>query len=139
MERSIVWRELYRTNDPALAHTVATCIEGMEFDVRVRDALGRVIDGTREQESDATTPAAADLRQASLKPPFAIDVDENEWDELREVLQELIAEQTEFDRKLEVARLRSARVAQLIILSVMTVAAAIAGASALKQCEADRP
>jgi hypothetical protein len=132
MERSVNWRELYRTNDPALAHTVATCIEGMEFDVRVRDAIGCVIDGSDEEGGSANP-------HAPFKPPFAIDVRSEDWAGLRGVLDELIAEQVEFDSKLEVDRQRAARVAQLLILSAVTLLAAFAGASALKQCEVERP
>jgi hypothetical protein len=55
------------------------------------------------------------------------------------VLDELIAEQVEFDSQLEAARQRSSRVAQLLILSAVTLIASFVGASALKQCEAERP
>ncbi len=137
MKRSIVWRELYRTNDPSLAHMLATCIEGMEFDVRVHDALGRVLDGTQERATgefvDPSQP------RPLFKRPFVIDVREEDWAALRDVLTELIAEQTEFDEKLEAQRQRAARVMQVLLLSLVTLAASFVGGAALKQCEAPRP
>jgi len=129
MERNVQWRELYRTNDPALAHTLATCIEGMEFDVRVRDTIGRLL-GECHDETKA---------RMAFKPPFVIDVHEEDWPALRDVLTELIEEQSEFDDKLEAQQQRSTRVAQLLVLSAVTLLASFVGASMLKQCEVDRP
>jgi hypothetical protein len=123
------WRELYRTSELSLAHTIATCIEGMEFEVRLRDALGREV-------SDVVDEGSA-KSQASIRPPFVIHVREQDWAALREVLDDLIAEQEEFDDKLAAAARRSTRVARVVILSAIALAASFAGAASLKQCHAD--
>jgi len=124
------WRELYRTSDASMAQTVATCIEGMEFEVRLRDALGREIDTPNDDGSEA---------HEQHTPPFVIEVHASDWPALRDVLNDLIAEQREFDAKLEADRRRSMRVAQLLILSTAALLASVVGATALKQCEASKP
>lgn len=121
------WRELYRTNDLSLAHTIATCIEGMEFDVRLRDSLGRVID------------ASEDSAGAKLQAPYGIDVPQDQWSALREIVNELIQEQMEFDTKVAADRARATRVAQILALSAVALVASFVGVTALKQCEAERP
>jgi len=121
------WRELYRTNDLSLARTIATCIEGMEFDVRLRDMHGSAVD------------ESAQAPDASFKPPFAVDVANEHWASLREIVNDLIEEQTEFDSKIAADRQRATRVAQVIALSAAALLASFVGVTALKQCEAERP
>ena len=79
------WRELCRFNDPLLARAVATALEAMEFDVLFRAGEDpRGIDG-------APRPGRA---------PYVVQVVASDWCDLADVLQEIIDEQQEFDRRL---------------------------------------
>jgi hypothetical protein len=71
------WVELARFEDRPLASIVATTIEAMEFDVRLRD--GDVPGG---------------------EGAWIVDVDVTDQEALAEVLQEIIDEQVEFDRRI---------------------------------------
>ncbi len=77
------WRELCRFEDLGLARAVATSIAAMEFDVRM-SARGPVTD-------DDAHPG---------RPPYVIQVEHGVWDELADVLDEIVEEQQEFDRLL---------------------------------------
>ena len=77
------WRELCRFDDPLLARAVATSIEAMEFDVLLRAA---------------DSPPGGDEASSSGRPPYVVQVVASEWGDLADVLEEIIAEQQEFDR-----------------------------------------
>lgn len=79
------WRELHRTRDFREAATIATCLAAMEFDATLVDGLGREV-----------SPEIVD----DLKEPFCVRVPVEDAVLLHEVLEEIIAEQTQFDRLL---------------------------------------
>ena len=81
MSRDLKWRELYRSDDGDQASMIATCLEAMEFEVRV--------------SSDGAT--VSDRHLPPRKAVYRVDVPTGNWDELREVLEEIISEQTRFD------------------------------------------
>ncbi len=80
------WRELTRCDSLAEAHTIATSIEAMEYDVRLRTAF-----------SDEPIDIAAMSNDPDASGPFVIDARGADWADLAGVLQEIIAEQFEFD------------------------------------------
>ncbi|MHC4427091.1 MAG: hypothetical protein ACYS0D_00605 [Planctomycetota bacterium] len=98
------WRELCRFDDPLLAHAVATSIEAMEFDVLLRAAGG---------------PTGAEQAAYHGQPPYVVQVVASDWGDLAEVLQEIIAEQQEFDRMLLQRRVtcRHSRIVTVIALT----------------------
>lgn len=79
------WRELHRTSDARDALRVLTCIAAIEFDVRCVDGLGEVVD----------------LSDAAGGGLWIIQVRAEDHPELMEVLDEIIAEQDEFDAALD--------------------------------------
>jgi hypothetical protein len=76
------WRELCRFDDPMLARAVATALEAMEFDVHLRGA---------------GHPPGAEETADFGRPPYVVQVVASEWADLTDVLEEIIAEQQEFD------------------------------------------
>jgi hypothetical protein len=98
------WRELCRFDDPLLAHAVATSIEAMEFDVLLRAAGGPA------GPQDAAHPG---------QPPYVVRVVASEWGDLAGVIDQIIAEQQEFDRMLLQRRVvcRHSRVVTVIALT----------------------
>ena len=101
------WRELCRIEDPVLARAVATSIAAMEFDVRLAAAGG--MEGVADDET------------GSGRPPYVVEVDRAEWQELADVLDEIIQEQRDFDRLLA-ERCHVGRHARLV--TVITLAGA---------------
>src|SRR2546426_4000189 len=90
MVRSIArddWRELYRCNDLLAARAVTTSIAAMEFDVRLR---GR--DDPHALDHD---PLA--FRPCDFPGPYIIEVPQQHWGDLAQVLDQIIDEQAEFD------------------------------------------
>ncbi len=90
------WRELCRIGDPVLARAVATSIAAMEFDVRLH----------------APASGAAHV----------IEVSSRHYDDLDDVLEEIISEQAEFDRRL--AERREAHQPRLIVVVIALTGAA---------------
>ena len=76
------WRELTRCDSLAEAHLIATSIEAMEFEVRLRSA-------------------SADEPLAAAAGPFVVEARAEDRDDLAGVLEEILAEQGEFDERLE--------------------------------------
>lgn len=113
-DTATVWRELMRCDDPRLAQIVTITIASMEFDVRCI-----------EFELDE-----AALRRLPRPQPYVIEVLEDNWHELVSVLNELIAEQLEFDAYLDQRDRSISRNQQrlLIALAVIVGALAVTGA-----------
>ena len=72
-----------------MARAVATSIAAMEFDVHLSATGGGAFDG------EASPPG---------RPPYVVEVDPAHWGDLADVLSEIIEEQLEFDRRLEIHR-----------------------------------
>lgn len=98
------WRELCRFDDLPLARAVATSLEAMEFDVLLRAADG-------PPEGDPAPPHG--------RPPYVVQVVASDWGDLADVLQEIIAEQREFDRMIirQRAASRHSRIVTVIFLA----------------------
>lgn len=79
------WRELLRCDHLAQAHVLATTIESMEFDVRLR----HVATGRRVQ-LDAGPPEPA-------PGPYLLEVRAEEWSDLVDVVDQIVEEQGDFD------------------------------------------
>ncbi len=99
------WCELCRFEDLLLARAVATSIAAMEFDVRL-NALG----------------GATDDDAHSGRPPYVILVGRGARNELADVLDEIIDEQQEFDRRLAEPR-TAGRHARMVTVITLTGAA----------------
>ena len=89
------WRELIRCDSLAEANVIATSIEAMEFEI-----------GLRSSYSDEPLDAAAieDLQargDADVGGPFVIEARAEDYDDLAGVVEEIRAEQGEFDERLE--------------------------------------
>ncbi len=105
---SASWRELCRFEDAQLAGAVTTSIASMEFDVRL-------IAAEHHYKPDDDDRLSARLG----RPPYIIEVNNRNWSELDGVLTEIIDEQVEFDRTLEVNRATRGRV-QLVVIVTLT-------------------
>ena len=103
--RADSWRELYRCDDLLRARAVATCIASMEFDVRL-EACHRP---TRDSRNCVACDDAACDDQ--FPGPFVIEVPDDHYLDLAEVLAEIIDEQAKFDDQLERRRSHHQRVA----------------------------
>ena len=94
------WRELFRTNDAGEALSILTSIAAMEFDARCAGACHAVAG------ADAgTDDADPDLGE----PPYVVEVREEDWPDLREVLNSLREEQEEFEGEYNARQTRKRR------------------------------
>jgi hypothetical protein len=82
------WRELYRCDDLLQARAVATSVAAMEFEVRL---TGLDSDHDQPDEADSDFPG-----------PYLIEVPDQHWPVLADVLDEIIDEQREFDEALQI-------------------------------------
>ena len=98
------WRELCRFDELPLARAVATSLEAMEFDVLLRAA---------------DSPPEGDQAPPYGRPPYVVQVVASEWGDLADVLEEIIAEQREFDRMVNRHRAasRQSRIVTVIVLA----------------------
>ncbi len=106
------WRDLFRCDGLPQARAVATSIEAMEYDVRVIDvATGRPV----------TDAAGADPGGG-----FVVQTRPEEAVELHEVLDQIIAEQVDFDDYLDrrdEVRLSRQRVFLGVLITIVSVLA----------------
>ena len=107
------WRELCRFEDPQLARSVATSIASMEYEVRLPGN-----DRLSQQSCDEPTDFGA--------PPFIVQVDDNDWAALKDVLEEIVDEQREFDRLFETHHVKYRRRRIVIILTLTGVVEVLA-------------
>jgi len=101
------WRELCRFDDLLSARAVATSIAAMEFDVRLCAA-----DAPAE-------PPPEHAHDHPGRPPFVVEVRSRHWHDLADVIDEIIAEQREFDLALE-SRRGAGRPARLVAVIALT-------------------
>jgi hypothetical protein len=141
LDRAQTWRELYRCDDLRQARAVATTIAAMEFDVRLcsrspadiddgADSCGQspgmampglsAMDPVHGGACNRITVLARD-EDDELPGPYAIEVRDDTWPQLADVLFEIIAEQQEFDQMLEWRRQRN-HVRLVLVLSATTAA-----------------
>jgi hypothetical protein len=111
MRASESWRELYRVEDASLVDAVATSIQAIGFDARIVSPRGR------GGHFDRDRPAP---------PPYVVQVPDECWDDLRDVLDMIVAEQLEFDVMLEHRDLRRGRVERRCMLVLVVVVGAFA-------------
>ena len=108
MSDPLSWRVLYAGEGLARARAIATVIEAMEFEVRLCDVA-----------TDLPVEALeADLDKDGV---YRIEARGEDWSDLAEVLEQIIAEQSDFDALLE-RRDRSVLSAQRVVLGVVVVA-----------------
>lgn len=108
------WRELYRCDDLVQARAVATSIAAMEFDVRLHAPLAKSVDDEPGE----------DVVEFNCPGPYVIEVPEEHWPDLAEVLRDIIAEQAEFDERIELRRYRHQR-KLVVVLAVAGIADAL--------------
>ncbi|MHC5022444.1 MAG: hypothetical protein ACYTGG_00840 [Planctomycetota bacterium] len=109
------WRDLYRCECPVRARAVATSIASMQFDVRLLGDDGRDInDGWPENVT------------------FIVRVPESDWDQLAAVLDEIIAEQEDFDDFLRDRDDRVGRAQRRFIVAMVILLAALAAGGAIE-------
>ena len=84
MPETTPWRELHRTSDSQELLAIVTSIAAMEFETRCVDCAGR--------------PVA--LSELDGPGPYIVQVPADDHAELLDVLDEIIAEQDEFDADL---------------------------------------
>ncbi len=104
------WCELCRFDDLVLARAVATSIASMEFDVRLCPI------GCTTRPDDEPNHG---------RPPYVVQVDNADVRDLADVLDEIIDEQREFDRRLN-DRGRSVRPMRIMTVITLTGAAELA-------------
>jgi hypothetical protein len=105
------WRELARFNDLHQARAIATSVASMEFESRLIDARGNDICVEYELTYDG---------------PFAVQVPAGHWAELRDVIDELIAEQMEFDVRLAAFHDRRCHRQQVLLAFMVALVAVLA-------------
>lgn len=115
-DTATAWRELMRCDDSRLANIVAITIASMEFDVRCT-----------EFELDA-----AAMRRLPKPQPYVIEVLERDWHDLIGVLNELIAEQLEFDAYLDSRDRSIGRNHRRLLIALAVVVGALAAAGAVE-------
>lgn len=98
------WRVLLNATEKTRALRLQTCLLAMEFDVRLADASGR----WTSEESDEEDGHAADAHPGD-DARLQVLVRVEDWENLRGVMDEILAEQDEFDRRLELRRRRIVR------------------------------
>lgn len=108
------WRELYRCDDLVQARAVATSIAAMEFDVRLHAPQAKSVDDEPGE----------DVVEFNCPGPYVIEVPEEHWPDLAEVLRDIIAEQAEFDERIELRRYRHQR-KLVVVLAVAGIADAL--------------
>lgn len=98
-----IWRELYRTDDVSDALTVVTTIAAMEFDVRWRST-----EPEADREGNETRPDLGHQRYPRCLrgcltdieiglPPYIIEAPADDLRDLRDVIDDIQAEQWEFE------------------------------------------
>ncbi len=115
MKSTSTWRELMRCDDKRLAQIVTVTIASMEFDVRC---------------THIDDPFAE--RRLPLSAPFSIEVREDDWQDLTDVLHDLIAEQLEFDAYVERRDAGVGRRQRQFLLILVGVVAALAATGAIE-------
>jgi hypothetical protein len=114
MVAAIAWQELCRFDDLLLARAVATSIAAMEFDVCLACGVDRDAGAADIAEAES---AAGDVSADS--PPYVVLVCPSDWHEIAGVLDEIIDEQEDFDRRLA-ERFETSRHARIV--AVLTLA-----------------
>ena len=107
------WQELLRCEGLDQAHAIATSIEAMEYDVRVIDLVtGRPVSG------DAT-----DVDPAGR---FVIETRPEDEAELSEVLDQIVAEQDDFDDYLDRRDNKTLSVRRVLLGTLIAIVAVLA-------------
>lgn len=114
MQTTCEWRELYRSVDHQMARNLATCIEAMEFRARVVTSGG--FDPATFPHDDST--------------PLLVQVTTADWPALFDVLDELVAEQLEFDAFIESWDERTRRNERRLLIVLIIVVGALAAIGA---------
>jgi hypothetical protein len=102
------WRAIYRSSDPDRVRKLITSLAAMEFDVRCSNGAGSPLQSQDEQFGP---------------PPYVVEVPQEHWPELAEVVDEIISEQDEFDAMLDAREHMSHRKRRMLILLIIIVAA----------------
>lgn len=106
------WRELFRSDDLTLTQSVLVSVLSMEFEARLR-ALGTppraTVGGARSNDDDESVGSA----------PFVIEVRDQDWYELAEVLDQIVDEQESFDRDVEHRQRERMLVGAVFLLAVV--------------------
>ena len=110
------WRALFASDDPAEARVVATCVAAMEFDVRMtpHDTIGEGLD-----DGDGGTEG------------IVVEVPANDWAVLAEVLDDILAEQAQFDAFLVETHGRSTRAQRRLLITMIVIVGALAVVGAI--------
>lgn len=105
MSDSPSWRVLYAGEGLAKARVIATAIEAMEFEVRLCDVA-------------TDLPVEAMDENLDDDGVYRIEARGDDWSDLADVLEQIIAEQSDFDALLE-RRDRSVLSVQRVFLGVV--------------------
>ena len=109
------WRELWLSDDLVEACAVSTTILAMEYEARLVDRDGRGV-GPGSDSSG----------------PFRVYVREADWPQLSEVVEEIVAEQAEFDQYLEGWRSLASRLHRALLLALIVIVAVLAIVGAIE-------
>lgn len=92
------WRELFRSNDLAPARSVLVSIASMEFEVRLRS-----LDASRRTTAPVENASSAPANEfdADDRGPFIVEVQDRDWAELADVIDQIVDEQEAFDEELD--------------------------------------
>jgi len=101
-----------RTDDLSQAMMVTTTIAAMQFDVQLLQRSGAPMRNTDD-------PAA-------FRGPFTVSVRPDDWPDLRDVLDEIIREQAEFDSRLAARGHRTLRLSRVILFAAILLVALLA-------------
>lgn len=109
---STTWRELFRSDDLTLSQSVLVSVLSMEFEARLR-ALGP------QPKPPIGEEPANDHAEPVGTAPFVIEVRDHDWDDLAEVLDQIVDEQRSFDEDVERRQRERMLVGAVLLLGVV--------------------
>lgn len=117
------WRALHRCTDLHQARAVATAIAAMEYDARVCEIEPSARRGVESRAWSDTDPFSDDWTREELgrAMTFVVEVPAEDWSTLADVLDEIVLEQQEFDRRIEDRR-RSQHARVFVVIGAATIA-----------------
>lgn len=110
------WTELHRCDDADRARTLLVCLEAMEFDARLVEVPGGQTSAAFRQRSSA----------------WRIDVPESHWETLREIVDEILAEQDEFDEFMAAWEQRTGRTQRKVLVVLVVIVGSLAAVGAIR-------
>ena len=102
------WSTLYECDDPERARMLATCVAAMEYEVRIDDPDGE-------------------------GPRFVVQVSEDDFPHLVEIVDEILDEQEQFDEFLDRWRVTASRRERKLLVAIIIIVSSLAVVGAVSE------